>query len=97
MLTDGDTDMHLRYQTLLITLEVEHFSKVLLLDAIEDHGEDGKSIVDDFLSTCNRKDDEAKSRTPFSARLTKGEMVHTQMESSNITQRAATLSGHSWK
>lgn len=73
MLTDLATiDMHLRYQMLPITLEVEHFSKVLLLDAIEDHGEDGKLIVDDFLSTCNRKDDEGKIQNPILCEIDKG-------------------------
>ena len=43
-------DMLLRYEMLPLTLDVEHFSKVELLQAIEVHGEDGYSIVSDFLS-----------------------------------------------
>ena len=43
-------DMLLRYEMLPLALDVEHFSKVELLQAIEAHGEDGYVIVADFIS-----------------------------------------------
>lgn len=42
-------DMLLRYTMLPITLDIEHFSKVELLNKIEEKGEDGYAIVKDFL------------------------------------------------
>lgn len=42
-------DMLLRYEMLPIVLDIEHFSKVKLLNAIEMHGEDGYEIVHDFI------------------------------------------------
>ena len=41
-------DMYLRDELLLLTLDIEHFAKVKLLGRIEDEGEDGYSLVQDF-------------------------------------------------
>jgi abortive infection bacteriophage resistance protein len=48
-------DMLLRYEMLPLTLDVEHFSKVELLQEIEAHKEDGYEIVADFLATYDRQ------------------------------------------
>ena len=42
-------DMLLRKTLLPLAIDVEHFAKVSLLSAIEDAGEDGYDIVEDFL------------------------------------------------
>lgn len=47
-------DMLLRYELLPITLDIEHFSKVMLLNSIEAHGEDGYGIVSDFICSYDR-------------------------------------------
>lgn len=47
-------DMLLRDELLPLTLDIEHFSKVRLLDEIEHAGEDGYKIVAEFLSTYDR-------------------------------------------
>lgn len=44
-------DMLLRYQMLPMTLDIEHFAKVRLLERIEEAGEDGYSIVRSFLAS----------------------------------------------
>lgn len=49
-------DMVLRQQMLLLTLDVEHFSRVRLLGEIESHGEDGYRIVSDFIDSYDRVD-----------------------------------------
>ena len=50
MLVDLSTiDMCLRDALLPVTLDIEHFSKVALLDAIECNGEDGYQIVQSFF------------------------------------------------
>jgi len=50
MLTDlSIIDMRLRNEMLLITLDVEHFAKVRLLDKMEGRQEDGYGIAKDFL------------------------------------------------
>lgn len=46
-------DMLLRYEMLPLTLDIEHFAKVRLLNEIERHGEDGYAIVRDFISSYN--------------------------------------------
>ena len=46
-------DMLLRYEMLLLTLDVEHFAKVKLLKNIEMEGEDGYAVVSDFISFYN--------------------------------------------
>lgn len=57
-------DMLLRYEMLPITLDIEHFYKVKLLNSIEEHGEDGYSIVSDFIESYNApcKGDSADNR-----------------------------------
>lgn len=42
-------DMLLRYEMLPMTLDIEHFAKVSLLQTIEAEGEDGYEIVSDYL------------------------------------------------
>lgn len=49
-------DMCLRNELLPLTLDIEHFSKMSLLGAIEGHGEDGYSIVQDFLGKFWKSD-----------------------------------------
>lgn len=44
-------DMLLRYQMLPMTLDIEHFAKVRLLERIEKAGEDGYDIVRNFLAS----------------------------------------------
>lgn len=44
-------DMLLRYEMLRLTLDVEHFSKVMLLTHIEKCHEDGYEIIQDFLAS----------------------------------------------
>ena len=44
-------DMCLRNELLPLTLDIEHFSKMSLLDVIEANGEDGYGIVQDFLAS----------------------------------------------
>ena len=61
MLVDLATiDMHLRYQIMPLSLEIEHFFKMRLLNSIEDHNEDGYGIVRDFLSSCERTDERGR-------------------------------------
>lgn len=43
-------DMCLRNELLPLTLDIEHFSKMALLGAVERYGEDGYEIVQDFLA-----------------------------------------------
>ena len=44
-------DMLLRYEMLRLTLDIEHFSKVMLLAHIEGHREDGYQLVQDFVAS----------------------------------------------
>lgn len=48
-------DMYLRYQIVLMALDIEHHAKLQLLHEIESHGEDGYSIVDDFTKSLDRQ------------------------------------------
>lgn len=43
-------DMLLRYEMLHLSLDIEHFSKVMLLTRIESQGEDGYEIVRDYIA-----------------------------------------------
>jgi len=56
-------DMHLRDCLLPITLNIEHFAKMHLLEQIELHREDGYKIVQDFLSEKEIIIDGKKSNT----------------------------------
>lgn len=47
-------DMLLRYQMLPMTLDIEHFAKVRLLERIEEAGEDGYGIVRSFLASYDK-------------------------------------------
>lgn len=49
-------DMLIRYEMLVLTLDIEHFQKVSLLNLIEDAGEDGYGIVADFIAPYDRAD-----------------------------------------
>lgn len=51
-------DMLLRYEMLPMTLDIEHFEKVKLLDRIEKAHEDGYSVISDFLASYNIADSE---------------------------------------
>lgn len=46
--------MLLRYQMLPMTLDIEHFAKVRLLERIEKAGEDGYNIVRNFLASYDK-------------------------------------------
>lgn len=73
MLADLATiDMHLRYEVFPMTLEIEHFSKVLLLDQVESHGEDGYGIVRDFLDTYNNQDNREDGYNPVLGEINRG-------------------------
>lgn len=55
-------DMHLRYEMLPLTLDVEHFTKAKLLKRIETEGEDGYTVVSDFISSYDGTRSEGPSR-----------------------------------
>ena len=46
-------DRHLRDALLPMTLDVEHFAKVRLLAAAEDHNEDGYAVMRDYLASVS--------------------------------------------
>ncbi len=48
-------DRRLRQCFLSITIDVEHFARIKLLNACEDRGEDGYAVVEEFLSGKNHK------------------------------------------
>ncbi len=48
-------DRKFRQCFLSITIDVEHFARIKLLNACEVHGEDGYTVVADFLSQANHK------------------------------------------
>ena len=48
-------DCMLRDALLPMTLDIEHFAKVRLLVAAEDHGEDGYSVMHDYLASASER------------------------------------------
>ncbi len=48
-------DRRLRQCFLAITIDVEHFARIKLLNACEEHGEDGYAVVEEYLSGKNHK------------------------------------------
>lgn len=74
-------DMLIRYEMLPLTLDIEHFQKVSLLNLVENAGEDGYDVVADFIASydrlsaggvaCNRTKDEIKQgqSSPYTAGL----------------------------
>ncbi len=48
-------DRKLRQCFLSITIDVEHFARIKLLNACEEHGEDGYAVVEEYLSAKNHK------------------------------------------
>lgn len=55
-------DMYLRNELLPMTLDIEHFCKVRLLNAMEAHHEDGYQIVQDFMAGEDYVDQSGSSR-----------------------------------
>lgn len=47
-------DMLLRFEMLPITLDIEHYSKIKLLNKIESQDEDGYSLVSDYIDSYER-------------------------------------------
>ncbi|MEY8460677.1 Abi family protein [Eggerthellaceae bacterium 24-137] len=66
-------DMLLRNELLPMTLDIEHFAKVNLLGEIERHGEDGYSIVEDFLAEADRTDSRGKIRNRTKDEIERGQ------------------------
>lgn len=65
-------DMLLRYEMLPLTLDVEHFAKVRLLKRIEAENEDGYSVVSDFISSYDKRDQRASTRNSLKDEILRG-------------------------
>lgn len=73
MLVDLATiDMHLRYQIMPLSLEIEHLFKLRLLTAAEKHHEDGYDMVRDFLSSCDMVNKSGKTRNHILEEIARG-------------------------
>lgn len=95
MLVDLATiDMHLRYQIMPLSLEIEHFFKMRLLNSIEDHNEDGYGIVRDFLSSCERTDERGRPINIVYDEINRGKDDPTRTGSLDATGAPDTPFGH---
>ena len=47
-------DMELRYLLVDLSLDIEHWTKIYLLNLIQLHNEDGYEIVNDFLDSLDK-------------------------------------------
>lgn len=65
-------DMHLRDILLPMTLDIEHFSKVRLLDAMEKHHEDGYQVVQDFVALSDYTDNAGNARNHLLEEIGRG-------------------------
>jgi hypothetical protein len=73
MLVDMSTiDMRLRNEMVVLALDVEHFAKVALLARIEQEGEDGYSIVADYLRSADRLGDDDRIHNRTKAEIARG-------------------------
>ncbi len=66
-------DMLLRNEMLPMTLDIEHFAKVRLLGRIEQVGEDGYSVVRDFLASYDRTGSDGRIKNRTKDEIAKGE------------------------
>ena len=66
-------DMLLRYEMLPLTLDIEHFAKVALLKRIELEGEDGYSIVTDFIASYDEKQRNGSTKNRLKNEICQGE------------------------
>lgn len=65
-------DYEFRQELLLITIDVEHFAKIWLLDYLERQGEDGYSIVAGFLASKDCVQKEGTITNPVKAEIDRG-------------------------
>lgn len=64
MLTDlSIIDMLLRAELLPMTLDIEHFSKIKLVGVLEEHDEDGYSIIEDYFAACDSEKSKVRSNS----------------------------------
>ncbi|MDO4538905.1 MAG: Abi family protein [Coriobacteriales bacterium] len=65
-------DMRLRDILLPMALDIEHFSKVRLMNEIEGHGEDGYTIVQDFFDDDGPNDGPGEARERILGEIKRG-------------------------
>lgn len=80
-------DMHLRNELLPMTLDIEHFCKVRLLDAMEAHHEDGYQVVQDFISREDYIDQAGNHRNHVPDEISRGLTSRTRATSYSGTHR----------